>query len=87
MMDNLYASRTVTTYTYSVDSDRQPAPRFQQDPASGVFRLISVEGPVETLHDDPTRYVLLEPDPEAGPMQPVMKRGRPVLHLHLPRGP
>jgi hypothetical protein len=84
MMDDLYGGRTVTTYTYSVDADRPPAPRFPQDPASGTFRLTSVEVPVETLRDDPTRYFLLEPDPEAGPVQPVMRRGR-LVYVYICR--
>jgi hypothetical protein len=84
MMDDLYGGGTVTTYTYSVDSDRPPPPRFEHDPAGRVFRLTAADGAVESFRDNPTRYLCVEPDPETGAMRRLMKHGRPV-YLHLCR--
>jgi hypothetical protein len=87
MTDNLYGGRTVTTYTYysyALDPDRPPPPRFEHDPAARVFRLTAADGTVETFRDNPIRYLCVEPDPETGEMRPVMERGRPV-YLHLCR--
>ncbi len=39
MMDELCGGGTVTTYTYSLDSDRRLPSRFEHDPTDRVFRV------------------------------------------------
>ena len=65
-------------------SDDPPPFRFEHDRAARVFRLTAADGTVEVFHDNPTRYLRVEPDPQTGSMRPVKKHGRPV-YLYLCR--
>jgi hypothetical protein len=56
------------TALFDLDHDRD----------KGIFRLKWPDGETEVFRDKPTRYLVLEPDPQTGEMKPVVKRGCPV---------
>jgi hypothetical protein len=39
---------------------------------------LTAEGKTEYWRDNPTRYLVVEPDAESGMMKPALKHGRPV---------
>jgi len=60
---------------------RPPAPLFhwQHDPDKRLFKLtLTEDGKREYWRDNPTRFLVVEPDPTTGTVKPVLKRGRPV---------
>jgi hypothetical protein len=46
--------------------------------------LTGPDGSTECFRDNPTRYLVVEPDAETSEMTPVLKRGRPT-YLYLCR--
>jgi hypothetical protein len=73
----------MVTYTYEIPED----PRrfsFAHDPTKGLFSITNPDGTTELFRDKPSRYLVVEPDPDTGGMRPVVKGGRPV-YLYLCR--
>ncbi len=62
-----------------------PARRFHWErlPERRLFAL-TADGKTEYWRDNPTRYLVVEPDPTTGTIKPVLKWGRPV-YLRLCR--
>ncbi len=62
-----------------------PARRFHWEhlPEKRLFAL-TADGKTEYWRDNPTRYLVVEPDPATGEIKPVLKWGRPV-YLRLCR--
>jgi len=52
-------------------------PHWEHIPDKRLFAL-TAEGNTEYWRDNPTRYLVVEPDPTTGTIEPVLKRGRPV---------
>jgi hypothetical protein len=52
---------------------------FEHDNERRLFTLTGPDGKIERFRDNPTRYLMVEPDPETGAMRPVIKRGRPAF--------
>jgi hypothetical protein len=59
--------------------DRSTPVAFEHDKPKRLFTLTGPDGRIEHFRDDPTRYLMVEPDPETGAMRPVIKRGRPAF--------
>ncbi len=57
---------------------------WEHDPDKGIFRIRWPDGEVEVFRDKPIRHLVVEPDPETGEFQPVVKRGCPT-YLYLSR--
>ncbi len=51
---------------------------------AGEFHALTADGKTEYWRDNPTRYLVVEPDPTTGKIKPVLKRGRPA-YLRLCR--
>ena len=64
----------VATYTYYVEP-RTPSFTFEHDKQKHLFILKWPDGKAEHFRDNPTRHLMVEPDPETGEMRPVVKRG------------
>jgi hypothetical protein len=67
----------VTTYVYTIE-DYPRAFNFNHDARNGVFVVTMADGTEERFRDNPTRHLLVEPDPDTGEARPVAKRGRPA---------
>jgi hypothetical protein len=52
---------------------------FERDKDKRLFKVAGPDGKTELFRDNPTRFLLVEPDPESGEMQPVIQRGRPAF--------
>ena len=77
------ATPGVVTYTYEVCE----APRhfsFAHDRTRGLYVVTGPDGTTELFRDNPVRYLVVEPDPQTGELQPAVKYGRPV-YLYLCR--
>ena len=57
---------------------------FEHDEKKRLFVLKRIDGKVEHFRDNPTRYLVVEPDPETGAMRPVIRPGRPE-YIYLSR--
>jgi hypothetical protein len=70
----------VTTFVYTREG---PPPDdalvFDHDQQKRLFTLTDPGGKTEHFHDNPARYLMVEPDPETGAMRPVVKNGRSVI--------
>jgi hypothetical protein len=76
---------TTITFVYECDSNRsEDSFTFEHDQQKRLFVLTGKDGKTEYFRDSPATYLLVEPDPETGNMQPVTKYGRPVV-IHLCR--
>ncbi len=58
--------------------------RFEHDSQKRVFVLTAPDGKTEHFRDNPTRHLVVEPDPETGAMRPVIKCGEPT-YIYLCR--
>jgi hypothetical protein len=68
----------VTTISYSSELDsRVLAFNWEHEKQKRRFMLTGTDGKIEYFRDNPTKYLIVEPDPETGTMQPVFKFGRP----------
>jgi hypothetical protein len=72
------ADSRVTTYTYSYDPE-PPLYEFERQEEKGVFAVTGPDGKTDYFRDRPTRYLVVEPDPETGEFAPAVKRRRPVF--------
>jgi hypothetical protein len=73
----------VVTYVYDCGS-RRSADSFtcEHNQQKRLFIVTGADGKTEYFRDNPATYLMVEPDPETGDMQPVTKYGRPmVIHL------
>ncbi len=61
-------------------ADPPVPPHWERIPDKRLFAL-TAEGSTEYWRDNPTRYLVVEPDPTTGAVKPVLKRGRPVYLL------
>jgi hypothetical protein len=57
---------------------------FAHDKQRHRFVLMPSNGKTEYFRDDPTRHLVVAPDPETGEMRPVTRCGQPV-YLYLSR--
>jgi hypothetical protein len=77
------AGEAVVTHNYEVrENPRQFS--FDHDKAAGLFVIKKADGTVERFRDNPTRYLVVEPNRETGKLQPAVKQGQPV-YLYLAR--
>jgi hypothetical protein len=67
----------ITTYVYTYE-DYPQAFSFDHDKQNGVLIVTKSDGTEERFRDNPTRHLLVDPDPETGELRPVVKRGRPA---------
>jgi hypothetical protein len=75
----------IITYTYYFEQPKvQFGLEFSHDKKAGLFVVSKPDGTVERFRDNTTRYLVLEPDPETGDLQPALKDCQPV-YLHLAR--
>jgi hypothetical protein len=51
---------------------------FHHNKQKGVFVVTGADGKVQHFRDNPTRYLLVEPDPETGEVKPLTDNGKPV---------
>jgi hypothetical protein len=51
---------------------------WEYDPETRLYALTGADGQTEYWRDNPTRYLVVEPDPTTGTIRPVLERGRPV---------
>jgi hypothetical protein len=65
------------TITYSVPFG--PTATCDHDRDKRLFRLTEPDGKTTEFHDRAVRCLVVEPDPETGEMEPVMRRGRPKV--------
>jgi YD repeat-containing protein len=72
---------TVITYSYEGLPDRF---KFEHDMKRKLFVLTGDDGKVEHFRDNPTRYLVVEPDGETGEMRPETRGGKP-RYLYLCR--
>src|SRR5262249_60842441 len=66
-----------TTFTYSYTAP-PPSFSFEHDKERRLFRLTGADGKIEFFRDNPTRYLVVEPDGKSGEMRPATKHGQPV---------
>jgi hypothetical protein len=71
----------ITTYVYSL-KEEPTCFSFTHEQAKGLFVLTTRDGKVEQFRDKPTRFLVVEPDPETGELRPAVKHGEPV-YLYL----
>jgi hypothetical protein len=57
---------------------------FEHDKPKGIYRLTWSDGETDVFRDNPTLYLVIEPDSKTGEMKPVLTRGWPTL-LYLVR--
>ena len=51
---------------------------FEHDKQKRLFVLTGPDGKTEHFRDNPTRHLMVEPDPETGEMRPVIEHGQPA---------
>jgi len=73
----------ITTYAYWVQQ-QPPSFTLDHDQQKRVFRLTLPEGKTECFRDNPTRYLVVEPDAESGEFRPATQHGKP-MYLYLCR--
>jgi hypothetical protein len=73
----------ITTYDGPAES-RAEQFQFERDTQKRLFVLTGPDGKTERFRDNPTRYLVVEPDPETGAMRPVIKHGEPC-YIYLCR--
>jgi hypothetical protein len=73
----------ITTYVCSLQEEPMRF-SFTHEQAKGLFVLTAREGNVARFRDKPTRFLVVEPDPETGELRPAVKHGEPV-YLYLCR--
>ena len=76
-------SGVITTYVYSLEQEPTGF-SFTHEQAKGLFVLTARDGNVARFRDKPTRFLVVEPDPETGKLRPAVKYGEPV-YLYLCR--
>jgi hypothetical protein len=57
---------------------------FEHDKKKRLFTVTGPDGKIEQFRDNPTRYLIVEPDPETGALRPVIKCGKQA-YLYLCR--
>ena len=67
-----------TVYSYEVEP-RARSFAFEHDQQKRLFTLTGQDGKTEHFRDNPVKYLMVEPDPETGEMQPVIKHGQPAI--------
>ena len=72
------------TLVYDARQPRPPAFAFRHDQEKGLFVLTWADGRAEKFRDKPARQLVVEADPEAGELRPVVKNGLPIF-LYLCR--
>jgi hypothetical protein len=76
-----YETTPVSAVTYSYTYEIPDDPRhfsFAHDHARGLITLTTADGRTERFRDNPVRYLVVEPNPQTGELQPAAKHGRPV---------
>jgi hypothetical protein len=53
--------------------------KFEHNREKRVFTLTGPDGKTQHFRDNPTTYLMVEPDSENGAMRPATKQGRPVI--------
>jgi hypothetical protein len=80
----------ITTYTYDAGklnsfSGSQPvAPpcSCERDEKKRVFRITAPDGQTTEFHDRAVRFLVVEPDPTTGELEPAVVQGKPkVIYL------
>ena len=70
----------ITTMTYSCEFEpRARSFTFEHDQQKRLFTLTGPDGKTGHFRDTPVKYLMVEPDPETGSMQPVVKYGQPAM--------
>ena len=83
MTSERITSVRITTYNEPAEP---PAERFkfEHDTQKRLFMLTAPDGKTEHFRDNPTRYLVVEPDPGTGEMRPVLMYGAPA-YIYLCR--
>jgi hypothetical protein len=76
---------STVTYTY----EREATPRYEpptaacvRDRGKRLFRVSELDDTTTEFHDRAVRFLVVEPDPDTGELEPVMERGGPkVIYL------
>ena len=76
--ENTIAGVTTLVYSYEV-KPRARSFTFEHDERKRLFILTGPDGKTEQFRDNPARYLIVEPDPETGGMEPVVEHGRPAI--------
>jgi hypothetical protein len=76
--DDTVAGVTTISYWCEVDP-RAFAFNCEHDEQKRLFILKDPDGRTEHFRDNPAKYLVVEPDPQTGTMQPVFKFGRPSI--------
>ena len=76
MTSERITSLRVTTYNDPAEP-RAERFKFEHDTRRRLFLLTGPDGKTEHFRDNPTRYLVVEPDPQTGAMRPVIQRGQP----------
>jgi hypothetical protein len=79
----------ITTYTYdaggglvSISQSGAPPSSCERDEKKRVFRITGPDGQKTEFHDRAVRFLVVEPDPTTGELEPVISRGKPkVIYL------
>jgi YD repeat-containing protein len=79
----------ITTYTYddegrrlSVSEPDSQVIRCERNPEKRVFEISGPGGQTTEFHDRAVRFLVVEPDPITGALQPVFSGGKPkVIYL------
>jgi hypothetical protein len=88
-------SGLITTFTYEAtsrlgsisgpDSETEPRPpafRAEHDQEKRVFRITGPDGQTTEFHDRAVRFLVVEPYPETGQVEPIILHGKPkVIYL------
>ena len=67
----------ITTYVYSF-KEAPTGFSFTHEQAKGLFVVTDRDGNVARFRDKPTRFLVVQPDPETGELRPGVKYGEPV---------
>ena len=78
VLEDTAAGITTMVYSYEI-KPRADAFTFEHDQQKLLFTLTGPDGKTEHFRDNPAKYLMVEPDPETGAMQPVVKYGKPAI--------
>jgi len=74
----------VTTFTYFYDLE--PARfRIEHDRQKRLFEITGPDGKKTEFHGRAVQFLVVEPDPDTGELEPVVTRGKPKV-MYLCRG-